>query len=179
VTDCGWEYYLRRMCLNATRSEHRVRVRRRRRELLWNEQVRTTPTPETTLLEREHVTWVLTVLSRMSHILPPPVIHSFMLCDVRGLSAPAAAVVLRRPEGTVRTWLRRARTSLRKLVDEADASPRASGLRRSLVGYDHESEQAEEARRRGLLGGEPGGIDLLDAILDQGPIEVSKLGPAP
>ncbi len=113
------EPYVRRMCLNAIRSEHRVRMRRSRREQAYTAEPGTHDTPENQLAEKEKGEQCFVALSMMVEALPFSVVSSFVLCDLLSLPAPFVATMVGRPEGTVRTWLRSARSWLRRALDQA------------------------------------------------------------
>ena len=116
--------YLRQMCLNAVRSDYRSRVRRLQRESEWMEVCEAADTPEDALVERASGAELFAALSTLSAAVPVGVAEAFRLCDVEGLSAPAAARRLGVPEGTVRTWLRRFRMGLEAAMRSADVPAR-------------------------------------------------------
>ena len=101
--------FLRQVCLNAVRSEYRSRVRRHTRESAWSPPADVALEPEWALIEKEKTARCLAAIANLSKELPEPAFRAFALCDIEGLCAPAVAQVLEVPEGTVRTWLRRAR----------------------------------------------------------------------
>lgn len=104
--------FLRQVCLNAVRSEYRARMRRHSRESAWSFLPEGALEPECALLEKEARDRCLVAIAGLSGRLGTRTVQAFMLCDVEGLSAPSAATILDVPEGTVRTWLRRARSQL-------------------------------------------------------------------
>jgi DNA-directed RNA polymerase specialized sigma24 family protein len=110
------ERYLRRACINAIHSENRALVRRKCREREWGLGPSSSGACETAIEPDQRAVEISMLLTVMYQALPSPIVRAFALCDVQGLSARHAATILDVPVGTVKTWLRRARSFLRAVV---------------------------------------------------------------
>ena len=140
----GAERYHRRICLNAVRSEYRARIRRRRREESWGALAAVVDSPEDMLIDRESGERCFVALSLLADALPGAVVQAFMLCDLQGKTAPYAAATLRVPEGTVRTWLRRARMRLSAILQELDSAEAAPVVAEQRVLAQRSAERQDQ-----------------------------------